>query len=407
MWQSLKNKYHLVVALLANIRYGFPSRRITVIGITGTDGKTTTSSLVHHLLQQAGKKASVVTTVYAKIGGTEYDTGFHVSTPHSMTVQRFLRQSVDNGDEYFVMETTSHALDQNRVFGVRFAVGLITNISHEHLDYHKTYERYVAAKCTLLRQARHRFANCEDQSYSLITQQVPDLTSFGVAKGDVHEDLSQTLKIELPAFQKANYVAAMAIALQLGLSRDEIIAGLASFSYPPGRYEIVATEPVTAIVDFAHTPHSLKQILSAVRSQFLSTGTGRLIHVFGCAAERDESKRPLMGVESGVYADTVILTEEDHRFEDPEEINAQIGRGLEDQGYTKVQPDQYTGESKTFTSIVDRQTAIRTALAISEQGDVVIATGKGHEKSLCRGAVEEPWSDRSAIEEAIHQRYGS
>ncbi len=405
MWQSLKNNYHLVTAFLANLRYGFPSRKITVIGVTGTDGKTTTSSLIHHILTHAGKKASVVTTVYAKIGDKEYDTGFHVSTPHSMTVQRFLRGSVDQGDEFFVMETTSHALDQNRVFGVLFSVGVITNISHEHLDYHKTYERYVKAKCGLLHQSNYRLANADDQSISLIQDQVPNLTTYGVNSGNIQEDLSQTLGISLPSFQKANYLAALAVTQHLGLERDVILAALRNFSNPPGRFEIVVTEPIVAIIDFAHTPNSIKQILAAVREQYLSTSNGRLIHVFGCAAERDINKRPLMGIESGRFADTVILTEEDYRHEDPEEINAQIGSGLEQEGFTKVQPDQYAGGSQTFTSIIDRAAALTRAISIAQPGDVIIATGKGHEQSLCRGSVEEPWSDRAQMIEAVSRRY--
>ena len=137
--QFFKNIYHGVVAYLAAVWYGFPSKELTVIGVTGTDGKSTTTHLIHHILKSAGKKASMVSSVYAEIGGTQYDTGFHVTTPGPLTVQKYLKQAVDDGSEYFVLETTSHALDQYRVYGINYAIGLLTNITHEHLHYHKTY----------------------------------------------------------------------------------------------------------------------------------------------------------------------------------------------------------------------------------------------------------------------------
>src|SRR3989339_1761298 len=148
--QKIKNIYHLFQAVLANIFYGFPSRKLKVIGITGTDGKTTTTHLIAHILKTAGKKASFVSSVYASIGGVESDIGFHVTTPSSFILQKLLKQSADNHDEYFVLETTSHALDQNRVWGIKYEIGVITNITHEHLDYHRTYEEYVKAKLKLL-----------------------------------------------------------------------------------------------------------------------------------------------------------------------------------------------------------------------------------------------------------------
>lgn len=408
MFQNLKNKYHLLVAIIANYWYRHPSRDITVIGVTGTDGKTTTVSLIYHILQAAQKNVSMVSTVYAKIGGTEHDTGFHVSTPHSLTVQRFLRESVDNGDQYFVMETTSHALDQNRVYGVEYAAGVITNITHEHLDYHKTYERYVQAKCRLLHQSRTRIVNREDMSFPHITKQVSDLITYGIAEGDYHGDISDKIGLPLPEFQKYNYLAAFAVARELGIDTDTIYQALKTFTPPPGRIAVIREKPVTAIVDFAHTPHSLKQILSAVRHQYLSnTHHSRLIHIFGCASERDIQKRPLMGVESATYADTVILTEEDYRNEDPEAINAEIAAGLEQQGYQKVAPADFTGTKGTYTSIPDRGNAVSKAVALAADGDVIIATGKGHEQSLCRGNAEEPWNDPSALTEALNARYGT
>ena len=154
MWQKIKNVYHLGIAFIANIWFRFPSRKIVVIGVTGTDGKTTTTSLIYHILHYAGYNASMVSSVGAIIGGKNYDTGFHVTTPSPFAIQRFIKKAVEVGSKYLVLETTSHALDQFRVFGVKFDVGVLTNVTHEHLDYHKTYQNYVKAKAKLLNMSR-------------------------------------------------------------------------------------------------------------------------------------------------------------------------------------------------------------------------------------------------------------
>ena len=165
MFQTFKNIYHFFQAVIANIYYGFPSRKLKVIGVTGTDGKTTTTHLIYHILKTAGKKVSMVSTVYAKIGAEEFDTGLHTTTPSSFLVQKLLKKAVENGDEFFVLETTSHALDQNRVFGVKYFVAVLTNVTHEHLDYHKTYKKYVDTKAKLLKQSNIVIINSDDHSF--------------------------------------------------------------------------------------------------------------------------------------------------------------------------------------------------------------------------------------------------
>jgi UDP-N-acetylmuramoyl-L-alanyl-D-glutamate--2,6-diaminopimelate ligase len=411
MIRTLKNFYHRIVADIACIVYGNPSRRITVIGVTGTDGKTTTSSLIYHILTSAGRKASMVSTVYAKIGAKEYDTGFHVSTPHSFTVQRFLKESADNGDEFFVMETTSHALDQYRVHGVRYEVGVLTNITHEHLDYHGTYDAYAAAKTKLLAMARVKVINRDDQSYETVSRLLGNakgVVTYGLSYADYAFDVSEKIGIPLPAFNKYNYLAAYVACHKLGLKDDAIFEAMKTFPLPPGRMEVISDGPVRAIVDFAHTPHSIKEALSAIRNTYLNDTSlaggirpGRLIHVFGAASKRDEAKRPIMGNESGRYADLVVLTEEDYREDDPADIAAQIAEGLVARGFRKVDPALFGTESKTYTVIPDRGEAIRKAASIALPGDVIVATGKGHEKSLCRGTTETPWDEQSALRDAL------
>ena len=165
IFQRIKNIGHLLVAIFANIYYRFPSKEIKVIGVTGTDGKATTANLIYHILSSSGKKASIISTVSAKIGTHEHDTGFHVTTPSSFGVQKYIRQAVEEGSEYFVLETTSHALDQNRVFGVKYDVSLITNITHEHLLYHGSFEHYVKTKVQLAHCSKKTFINIDDESY--------------------------------------------------------------------------------------------------------------------------------------------------------------------------------------------------------------------------------------------------
>ncbi|MCX7996744.1 MAG: Mur ligase family protein [Patescibacteria group bacterium] len=401
MIRALKNLYHLIVAYIANVIYRWPSHSIRVIGVTGTDGKTTTTSLIYHILRENGRTASMVSTVYAKVGDSVYDTGFHVSTPHSFTVQRFLREAVANGDEFFVMESTSHALDQNRVWGVRYSTSVITNITHEHLDYHKTYENYVKAKTKLLLMSNTRIVNREDKSYPHILKIIGDtVITYGLQEGDVVMDIAKRLGRPLAHFSKYNFLAAYCVCKAEGLTEEQIFAAMKTFVMPPGRMEVISEKPFTVIVDFAHTPNSIKEALEAVQETYMEEGK-RLIHVFGCAARRDSSKRPLMGRESALRADFVIITEEDYRDEDPEKIAQEIGAGLESVGFTRVEPEAFGHKRRTYTVIHNRHDALEKAIQIAEPGDVVISTGKGHERSLCRGSTEFPWDEQDTLRRLI------
>lgn len=396
----------MLVAILANIVYGYPSKKIKVIGVTGTDGKTTTTSLIYHILKTAGKKVSMVSTVYAKVGEKEYDTGFHVSTPHSFTVQRFLKESVENGDEFFIMESTSHAFDQNRVFGVEYEIGVITNITHEHLDYHKTYEAYVHAKAKLLYQSKIRIINRDDQSYEpLLKELTPSekVISYGLKQGDIVMDLTSKTGLKLPEFNKYNYLAAFVVCTQAGLDEKTIVEAMKTFTLPPGRMELIQEEPYTYIVDFAHTPQSVKVALQAVHDKYLRD-SGRLIHIFGCAAKRDEAKRPLMGFESGNQADLTIITEEDYRDEDPNKIAREIAAGLEKAGMKEAPPEEFGSAKKQYTILNDRRQALENAISIARKNDVIISTGKGHEKSLAHGSSEDPWDEQATVKELL-QKY--
>lgn len=382
--QKLKNLFHLAMAIIANIYYGFPSRKLKVIGVTGTDGKTTTTHLIYHILKSAGKRVSMVSTIGAKVGGGEFDTGLHTTTPSSFLLQKLLRLAVNHGDEYFVLETTSHALDQNRVFGVNFEIGILTNITYEHLDYHQSYQQYVRTKERLLEMAKIAIVNEEDESYGFLSQKSK------VKSQKYNSKLKILDKIEgLTDFNRQNYSAAHAVCKQLGLSHRQILKAMKSFQLPPGRLELVYDGPFKVIVDFAHTPNAFENALPEIRKSYLSGG-GRLIHVFGTAGLRDATKRPLMGEISSRYADLVILTEEDYRTEDPKDICRQISGGIKN--------------DKPYKIIIDREEAIKQAISMAKKNDAVLLTGKSHEKSLCRGATEYPWDEFAVVKKYVNLR---
>lgn len=389
MLHSLKGLYHLLVAITATVWFRFPSQKLTVIGVTGTDGKTTTTTLIYEILKASGLKTSMITSVTAVIAGKEYDTGFHVTTPSAWWVQKYLREAVDHRDTHFVLEVTSHALDQHRVFGVKFTVGVLTNVTHEHLDWHGTFQKYLATKLTLLKMAKIAVINHDDaasyeQAAPLLTSK--KLVTYGIRRDSFISPKSFPFKTKLPGlFNRYNCLAAIAAADALGIQKSVIKKTIQEFSGVGGRMEVIVTKPFTVIVDFAHTPNALENVLKTVRSQTKK----QLIHVFGAAGLRDHSKRPLMGAMSSKYADMIILTEEDYRTEDVNMIMDQIASGI-----TNDQP---------VYRYQNRGEAIAFAVSQANPGDLVIITGKGHEKSLCRGTIEFPWSDQDQVEKALKE----
>lgn len=388
---------------MANIYFGFPSGKIKVIGVTGTDGKTTTTHLIYHILEKSDKSASMISTIYAKIGKKVHDTGLHTTTPRAWNIQRYLSQAVANGDEFFVMETTSHALDQNRVWGVLFEISVLTNISREHLDYHKTYENYVATKSKLFKKSKLVILNQDDQSFPLISKIIDKLPikSYSLEKNADFtwpKNLEPILKGD---YNQANTLAAYSVCNSLGLSDGQILKEIASFTAPAGRLEVVYKKDFTVIIDFAHTSNSFEKLLPTIRNEYVS-GKGRLIHVFGSAGNRDQQKRPLMGQISGKYADVVILTEEDYRNENLKDICESIAEGLQLTGLTYISPDEIDKTAKkVYTIIPERAKAIKKAINLAVKDDVVVSTGKSHEKSLAQGGREVPWDEYQAVENAI------
>jgi len=405
--QTAKNFIHLLWALVACIKYGFPGRKMTVIGVTGTAGKTTTSHLIYHILKVAGKKVSLVSTVAAYINGKEYDTGFHVTTPTSWQLQRYMHEAQKGGSEYFVLEVTSHGLDQNRVFGTSIDIGLVNNISHEHIDYHKTLDHYRNAKAKIFSGVKYSVLNKEDNNFEYLKKRANGkLVTFAVRKeADFNADKLHLAPRILGEFNLANSIAAATVASILNIDKATIRRAVSSFSGVAGRMEeVISNAKFKIFIDFAHKPNALQAVLTTARK----LTRNKLIVIFGCAGLRDKLKRPMMGEISGKLADYTILTAEDPRTEDVRNIINEIAKGLlkgkiKEANKNKFSVSILSNRQKYFWRIPDRQEAINFAVRkLAKAGDLVLICGKGHEKSMCWGKIEYPWDEKQAIWKALY-----
>lgn len=422
-----------VLAYISAAFYGFPARQLTMIGVTGTDGKTTTVNLIYSILLACGLRAGMISTVNAVIGGEEIDTGFHVTTPDAPTIQKLLRRMVDNGITHVVLETTSHGLAQHRATACDFDIGVITNITHEHLDYHGDYPGYLNAKARLLtglaitpkkndKTIRMAVLNHDDISYPYLRTilSAPEYKTvrritYGENSGsDVSGQnlklASEGISFHLSALGKTwpvksdmtgaynmyNIMAAVAAAFYgLGLDMPTILEGIRKMQGVPGRMQkIEKGQDFLAIVDFAHTPFALKAALETVNRM---KGSGRVITVFGSAGLRDREKRRMMASTSIDLADITILTAEDPRTESLDDILDEMANEAVRSGGE---------EGKSFYRVLDRGAAIQMAVDMAEPGDIVIACGKGHEQSMCFGRTEYHWDDRTALRAALAKRLG-
>lgn len=401
MWQKTKNIYHLQQAIVANIIHGFPSRGMKIIGVTGTDGKTTTANLIYHILHEYGEKAAVISSVGAVVDGEKFDLAFHVTTPGRFAVQSYIKRAKKAGIKYIVLEITSHALDQHRVHGIHIDIGVVTNITKEHLDYHKTYEKYIMAKAKLLKKAKIAVMNKDDHSYLILKKNhlkkyENKIITYGMKKdSDINPHIFPFQTKLLGTFNKYNCLAAISVLQSLHVPDTAIRKGLLTYVPPVGRQEIIYDKDFMVINDFAHTPNSFSVILSEVKR----LTTKRLIHVFGSAAKRDKYKRPEMGKISAKYSDIIILTSEDSRDEPIESINNDILAGIK--GFEISNTKDISVTKRTVFTIPDRKEAIQFAINLARKGDVVLLTGKGHEKSINYGKGEEPWDETKIAKEAL------
>lgn len=414
--RSMRNYGHFLISKFYTFYYGHPSNDLKVIGVTGTDGKTTTCSLLYEILRNAGYKVAMISTINAYIGDEIISTGFHVTTPSPRMMQSLLKKMVDKGVEYVVLETTSHGLDQHRIGGVHFHAGIYTNITHEHLDYHGTYEAYLAAKAKLIdliSPGGFVVINKDDISSATLISKAKSnrlkTFTYGFADDsylfatDYHAEVAETrftlnwdgksevIEMRLPGeYNVYNALAAIQVALELGVGIKVIRKGIKNLITLEGRWEVIQSEPFKVIVDFAHTPNALEKVLQYAKSD---NKEGRIIVVFGSAGKRDIDKRGLMGQAASKYADITVLTAEDPRGESVININRQIAIGLQDNG---------KNENVDFYSIEDRAEAVAFAINMAKPKDTVIISGKGHEKSMNLDGINEiPWSDQALAKEIL------
>lgn len=429
--QKTINYYHLATAVLANLIYRFPSRQLRVIGVTGTNGKTTTCHMITAVLEASSRKVGMTTTINFQIGSTRSENNLKMTTVSPFLLQKMLRKMVDAGCQDAVLEVTSIALDQHRLWGIKFHTTVFTNLTHDHLDYHKTMEQYRQSKEALF--AEHpvfSIVNCDDPAYTEFAKYPADhLLTYGLTHSSliaakkiltrpggtdfilVVGQRQASLSLPLPGmFNVYNALAAATVGIALEVSIEDIIDGLRSIQPIPGRMEVIEVgQPFTVIVDYAHTPDALQKVYETIKP----TVRGKLISVLGATGRRDKTKRPILGALAGKYADFVILTNEDPYDENPGDIidavAAGVPRGRPNRGgRMKINkqsevPFKYkdSGEDIWWWRVVDRGEAIAKALSMARPQDVVLVTGKGAEKVMAVGDKLVPWSDKEVLEKLL------
>ncbi len=384
--------------------FGHPSRRLTLVGVTGTNGKTTTTGLIQHLMNAAGNSGSIGTLGAFDGRGTPVDsTAGTLTTPGPIDLQATLAALVERGVDRVTMEASSHSLDQGRLDGLRFAAGVFTNLSRDHLDYHETMESYLAAKLKLgsmLTDSGTEVVNLDDAAWRALPARSRRVTFGSHPAADVRADgvvldaagsrfrlagCFGSAEISLPLlgdFNVANALAAAASALSLGVPFPEVAGRLSSSPQVPGRMERLSETPCVVLRDYAHTPDALERALATLRP----LTAGRLVVVFGCGGDRDKGKRPLMGRIAAEGSDVAVVTSDNPRTEDPGAIIDDIERGMGGVAHLRIP---------------DRLTAIHTALAQARPGDTLLLAGKGHETYQVLGTEKVPFDEREIVERAI------
>ncbi len=406
---------HLLEAIIAATRNGFPARKVRVIGVTGTNGKTTTSFFIHRMLHEAGIKTGLMTTVAYGVGDDIIRQQEHMTTAKASVLQARLKEFVKKGAQWVVIETSSHALAQHRVWSVPYEIAVFTNLTHDHLEYHGTFERYRQAKKRLFTIAnkhgmRVGIVNADDPSAKVFAEAIAHPISYSLTHGDIVATdivLSSTgsqytaragddeyaITINIPGeFNVSNSLAALAVGRQIGLSREQIERGLAALDSVEGRMNAIKEgQAFQVLVDFASTPDGFEKLFSSVRPLV----KGKLVAVFGSAGRRDESKRAIQGEIAARYADVIIATEEDNRDEDGDAILNQIAAGA-------------SGEGKIINEnlylVPDREEAIGFAFTqVASPDDMVVLLGKGHEKTIERADGEYPWNETEVARAALRE----
>jgi len=420
------------LSVLAKNYFGNPSARLCLIGVTGTNGKTTTTYLLESILAHEGCKCGVLGTVNYRYNNKTYPAPN--TTPESYEMQRILRAMADEGITHVIAEVSSHAIDLKRIDDCDFDLGIFTNLSHEHLDYHLTMGNYFQAKkrffAEVLPQSKKvhpqkMIINGDDEWGRIILKDVklPALTygmekkdavkavSYGLSLAGIKADIDlagEIISIKTPfvgKFNIYNILAAAAAAKALRIPKASIKAGIENLSFVPGRLErIDSPSGFTVLIDYAHKPDALKQVLQNL-AEFKKK---RIITVFGCGGNRDTGKRPLMGETATFYSDLTIITSDNPRLEDPLAIIAEIEAGIDRSKIQKTAPDlKEKGDAHSYMVISERRKAIETAISVAEPGDIILIAGKGHEDYQILGTNKIPFDDRVVVAQTLKVKESS
>lgn len=429
-YNKLVIPYHVLRADLAAHQYGFPGKRMRVIGVTGTNGKTSTCFLIWKMLNAAGHKTGLMTTVAWGVDKLEKQIE-HMTTVDAKTLNYRMKKIADAGAEFLVLEVTSHALAQHRTFGVPIEIAVMTNVTHEHLDYHKTFENYRDAKRRLFKMAKYGVVNEDDKSWSYFAKDVKEYITYGInsgilrakdvrlgaqgveysvdnegSVGDKHAAENKQMrgnknspgdmlriKTKIPGeFTVYNSLAAVAVGLKLGLSKEQISQGILALDSVEGRMNRVDLgQNFEVIVDYAHTPDAFLKVYESV----VPGKKGRIISLFGGAGRRDESTRGERGEIAARNSDIVIITEDDSRDENPAEIAEEFVRGAKQAGFLR---------GKNLLVELNREKAIQMAVDLAKKDDIVLILGKGHEKTILRATGAVPFEDLKVTREALKKR---
>lgn len=407
---GLEERYRKGRIKLVRMQYGDPAKNLKVIAVTGTNGKTTTLNYINEILKEAGYKTAMFTTAVIEVAGKRKINDLNATVALTAEMQQFFKQAKKAKVDYTLLEVTSHALDQHKLDGVPILAAVMTNLTQDHLDYHKTMENYAAAKGKLFAMAPEFIVlNRDDEWFDYFDQFAASghkityghhddaevrVTRTKLFKKGSEADLllDHHLKLELATalpgeYNIDNMVAAATTAYVLGVDLNDIMEGAANLEAVPGRFERVETgKEYDVIVDYAHTPDGLEKFLQAARA----IAKNRVILVFGATGDRDKGKRPIMGEIAARLADRIILTDEESYNEDPAAIRREVFEGIE----------QAKGAAKT-TEVADRRDAIKKALDVAKTGDMVLITGMGHEKFRIENGKKIPWNDADVVRELL------
>lgn len=405
-YNNLVIPYHKLKAMMMAHKYKFPGKRMRVIGVTGTNGKTSTCFMIWKMLNEAGHKTGLMTTVAWGVDKLEEQIE-HMTTVDTETLNQRMQRIAESGAEYLVLEITSHALAQNRIYGVPIEIAVMTNVTHEHLDYHKTFKNYRDAKRKLFKVAKYGVINEDDESWSYFVSDVDEYITYGINGGilkaekielaadgvkyEVREaDKKLKIRTHIPGkFTVYNSLAATAVGLKLGLTRKQIEDGILALVSVEGRMNRVNEgQDFEVIVDYAHTPDAFLKVFESV----VPGKKRRIISLFGGAGRRDESTRAERGEIGAKNSDIVIITEDDSRDEDRTLIAEEFARGAEEAGKTR---------EKDLFVILDREEAIEKAISLAKKDDIVLVLGKGHEKTILRAEGAVPFEDLKVVRKVL------